>query len=124
MPLLPPFNKTAVLVRPYGSGVVVNPNVPCNWAPALFGGEEGGNSIEPVWDAWIDVPYTLDIRHGYYRQALSNQYIFANGDEVRIQADAGDRTYIYVVVFVSERWPGTTDHHRRALLQLDHVTYP
>lgn len=115
-PSLPDFNYSFDLRRPFGAGADLISDVPCNWAPAMYGGGSDWGAGAVQWDAWIDHANDVDVRDGITRAAGVGSWTYADGDEVRISAPGSGRLYRYVVVFVMERWPGTLFSHRRAYL--------
>lgn len=116
VPRLPDFNKTAVVKRPFGGSTVIYSELPVNWAPAMYGGNLGERPTDLQWDAWIDFPNDKDVRDGVSYSLDTDYWTYDEGDQVEIMADDGVRKYIYTVVWVMERWPGTSASHRRAYL--------
>lgn len=124
MPTKPAMVLTYDLYRPFGSGAPLYTAQPCDWVPALFGGEEGVGPNAPKWDCWIDVPATADIRDGCTRSVGSNNWNVADGDEIRIRHPNTPAPNSYVCVFVMWRYPGYAYQYKRAYLMRHVMVWP
>jgi hypothetical protein len=111
--------------RPFGAVAPTLVDVPCNYVPALYGGEQvdvGPNDLD--WDAWVDVKHDVDVRDGISRSLGSNNWNYADGDELRIKNAAGVVMVSYVVVFAFLRWHGKAACHKRCYLRRHAVVWP